>query len=104
MLKNDFLQSGFKHFSAGEFPEAVENFNKALEIDPQFDLALNALAQVYNKMGNIDRAIEIAKLLVEVNPDDAIAHTALSRLYVQKGMIKEAEEELGIANRLASEL
>ena len=104
MSKNELLQSGFKYFSNGEYSQAVDAFQKALEIDPNFDLALNALAQVHNKMGNIDKAIEVAKQLVGVNPNDAIAHTALSRLYAQKGMIKEAEEELAISNRLASGL
>jgi len=104
MSKNDYLQSGLKYFSTGDFPQAIKAFQKALEIDPKFDLTLNALAQVYNKMGNIDKAIEFAKQLIDVDPDDAIAHTALSRFYVQKGMIKEAEEELVISNRLASGL
>jgi tetratricopeptide (TPR) repeat protein len=102
VTKNELLQSGFKHFSAENYEQAVVDFEAALKIDPEFDLALNALAQVHNRLGNVDKAIEIVKKLIQIAPDDPVAHTALSRLYVQKGMIKEAEEELAISNQLSS--
>jgi tetratricopeptide (TPR) repeat protein len=102
VTKNELLQSGFKHFSAENFKQSIDDFEAALKIDPEFDLALNALAQVYNKLGNVDKAIKIIKKLIQLIPDDPIAHTALSRLYVQKGMIKEAEDELALSNQLSS--
>jgi len=72
------------------------------ELDPEFDLAYNALAESYNKLGDLDKAIEIAKKFVTISPKDPVAHTALSRLYVQKGMIAEAEEEMALSNQLAN--
>ncbi len=101
MTKNELLNQGFKHYAAGEYENAIEFFEKSLGLDPEFDLALNALAEVYNKKGEIDRAIQYARRLIEINPDDALAHTVLSRLYVQKGMIQEAEDEMAISNRLS---
>jgi len=100
MTKNEHLNQGFKHFAAGDYESAIKALKAALELDPQFDLALNALAEVYNKKGAIDTAIEYALRLVEINPEDPLAHTALSRLYVQKGMIREAENEMAISNQL----
>lgn len=102
MNKNELLNSGLKKFAAQDFKEAISDLEKAVEIDPQFDLALNALAESYNKLGNLDKAIEIAKKYVESSPNDPVAHTALSRLYVQKGMIEEAEKEMAISNQLAN--
>jgi len=101
MDKNRFLNEGFKHYAEGRYDEAITSFRHALAEDPAFDLALNALAEVYNRKGEVDTAIDYARQLVAVNPDDPLAHTALSRLYVQKGMIREAEDEMAISNRLA---
>ena len=101
MDKNKLLQQGFTHFSHNEFEQAAALFEQALEIDPSFDLACNALAESYNRMGRLEDAIHTAKKLVELNPDDPMAHTALSRLYVQKGLIREAEEEMALSNILA---
>ena len=101
--KNDYLNIGFKLFLEHKYQQAIEQFNKAIDLDPQFDLAFNALAETYNKLGELDKAIEMAKKLVEINTNDPLAHTALSRLYVQKGMIAEAEKEMAISNRLSSE-
>ena len=101
MTKNELLNQGFKHYAAGNYDNAVKSFSSALQIDPKFDLALNAIAEAYNKKGDLDQAIFYARRLVDVNPGDPLAHTALSRFYVQKGMIKEAEEEMAISNQLS---
>jgi len=102
MNKNELLNAGLKKFASQDYEGAISDLEKAIAIDPQFDLALNALAESYNKLGDLDRAIEVAKKYVDVSPKDPVAHTALSRLYVQKGMIKEAEEEMAISNQLAN--
>lgn len=102
MNKNELLNSGLKKFATQDYTKAITDLEKAIELDPEFDLALNALAESYNKLGELDKAIEIAKRYVEISPKDPVAHTALSRLYVQKGMIEEAEKEMAISNQLAN--
>jgi len=101
MNKNELLNKGFAHFSIQEFKEAAEYFDKAIALDDKFDTAYNALAEAYNKMGELDKAIDTVKKQIEINPNDPIAHTALSRLYVQKGMIEDAEREMAISNQLS---
>jgi tetratricopeptide (TPR) repeat protein len=102
MTKTELLNAGLKKFAAQDYEGAITDLDKAIELDPEFDLAYNALAESYNKLGEIDKAIEIAKRYVEISPKDPVAHTALSRLYVQKGMIAEAEEEMALSNQLAN--
>ena len=102
MNKNELINSGLKKFAAQDYSGAISELEKAVELDPEFDLAFNALAESYNKLGEIDKAIQIAKHFVEISPKDPVAHTALSRLYVQKGMIAEAEKEMAISNQLAN--
>ena len=100
MNKNELLNSGLKKFASQDFQGAISDLAKAIKLDPNFDLAYNALAESYNKLGELDKAIEYAKKYVEISPKDPVAHTALSRLYVQKGMIAEAEQEMAISNQL----
>lgn len=102
MNKIELLNSGLKNFADKDYQAAISDLEKAVELDPEFDLAYNALAESYNKLGELDEAIKIAKRYVEISPKDPVAHTALSRLYVQKGMITEAEEEMAISNQLAN--
>jgi tetratricopeptide (TPR) repeat protein len=102
MNKTELLNSGLKKFAIQDYRGAISDLNKAIELDPKFDLAYNALAESYNKMGDIDKAIVIAKRYIDISPKDPFAHTALSRLYVQKGMIAEAEEEMAKSNQLAN--
>lgn len=102
MSKSDYLNEGFRHYSRQDYQKAIECFNKAIEIDPNFDTAFNALAESYNKLGKVDEAIAAAKKMVKIVPNDPFSHTALSRLYVQKGMIDEAEIEMEISHRLAA--
>ena len=102
MTKIDYLKEGFKYFGQQDYSSAELKFLNALELDPNFDLALNALCEVYNKSGRLNDALEIAKRLLKVAPEDPLAHAAISRIYMQKGMILEAEDEMDISNRLAS--
>jgi len=102
MTKNDLLNSGLKKFAEQDYQGAISDFNNAIDLDPEFDLAYNALAESYNKIGELDKAIEIAKRYINISPNDPVAHAALSRLYVQKGMIAEAEEEMAKSNQLAN--
>jgi len=102
MTKTELLNAGLKKYATQDYEGAITDLDMAIELDPEFDLAYNALAESYNKLGEIDKAIEIAKRYVEISPKDPVAHTALSRLYVQKGMIAEAEEEMALSNQLAN--
>jgi tetratricopeptide (TPR) repeat protein len=102
MNKIELLNSALKKFAAQDYQGAIVDLDKAINLDPEFDLAYNALAESYNKLGELDKAVDIAKRYIEICPKDPVAHTALSRLYVQKGMIAEAEEEMAISNQLAN--
>ena len=64
MNKNELLNSGLKKFATQDYTGAISDLEKAVELDPKYDLALNALAESFNKLGELDKAIEIAKKYV----------------------------------------
>jgi tetratricopeptide (TPR) repeat protein len=97
----EHYKNGLKLFGEDKHAEAVEEYKKALELKPDWEDALHALAMAYMGAGLFDDAIATGKRILELNPDDAFAHTSLSMFYQRKGMIDEAEAESAKA-RMAS--
>jgi Tfp pilus assembly protein PilF len=98
--KITLYKSGMTRFAQQDFAGALEDFKKALDIDPEFADVLQSVAHVYEKLEDYDAALDYAQKAVECNPDDFLAHTSLSMFYQRKGMIAAAEEEKAIAARL----
>lgn len=47
---------------------AEDYFKKALEVDPEYELARNNLALLYNKLGNYEQAAKHLKVLADAKP------------------------------------
>ncbi len=98
--KEDLYMEGVTKYGQGDLDGALEDLNKALEMDPQFAEVLLALGHVYEKKEMYDQALEYIKKAVEITPDDPLTHSSLSMMYQRKGMIPQAEEEMAISVRL----
>jgi len=72
------------------FHEAIEEFNKTLELDPNYGPAFNALAYTYADMGNFEKAIEYFKRYASVSPGDANPFDSMAELYFRMGKLDEA--------------
>ena len=89
--KLSLYKTGLDHYARQEFEAAADAFRRALEIDPGFADVHQALAHVWEKLGDFDAALDSAKRAAELNPGDFLVHTSLSMFYQRKGMIAEAE-------------
>jgi len=85
------------HFNLGGYykgqklyDKAIEEFNKALELDPNYGLALNELAFVYVGMEDFEKAIEYFKRGVLVAPGDANLLDSMALCYFYMGRLDEA--------------
>jgi serine/threonine protein kinase/Tfp pilus assembly protein PilF len=72
------------------FNEAIEEYNKALELDPNYGLTINGLAYTYAQMGYFEKAIEYFKRYASVSPGDANPFDSMGDLYFQMGKFDEA--------------
>jgi len=87
---------------------AIELFEKALELDPNYALAYAGLGDAYAqrklKYGFtptwLDSAVEVSKKAISIDPDLAEAYKALGLVYMVKGWLRKALE----ANHQAVEL
>ncbi|MEE8256328.1 MAG: tetratricopeptide repeat protein [Acidobacteriota bacterium] len=84
----------------GKTDEAISEYLKAIELDPNLIDALHGLTRAYFQKGELDNAVHYAKRIAEADPDDVLAHTNLSIYYQQQGKIEEAEEEANKARIL----
>ena len=96
-------KSGITRFAQQDFQGALEDFDAALLLDPDFGDVHQATAHVHERLGDYDAAIAAAEKAVACNPDDFLTHTSLSMFYQRKGMIPEAEQEKAIAAQLQPE-
>ncbi len=75
------------------FDEAVNEYNKAIELDPNFGHALNSLACLYVDMGNYDKALEYFQRYASALPEDASPFDSMGGLYFTMGKLDEAEKK-----------
>ncbi len=88
----DRYYAGIDLFGEGKLAEAIAEYTRALELNPQFSDALHGLAQAYHAQQDFDRTIETARRILALDPEDILAWTTISRAYQRKGMVPEAEE------------
>jgi tetratricopeptide (TPR) repeat protein len=88
----DHYYAGIDLFGEGKWAEAIAEYVRALELNPQFSDALHGLAQAYHAQQDFDRTIETAQRILALDPEDILAWTTISRAYQRKGMVPEAEE------------
>src|SRR5215470_12848235 len=100
MTKEEFFEQAVNAFGDDKLDEAIENYKKALEIDPNYQDALHGLGMALFNRGRVDEAIAVARKLIEIDKDDILAHTSLSMFYQAQGRIEDAEKEGNVARIL----
>ena len=61
----------------GSYDEALDAFNRAIAVKPNFSGAYNNIGSVFRKLGNTQKALESYKKAIEIQPDLAEAHNNL---------------------------
>ncbi len=82
------------HLTAlGRFPEAIEEINRAKEIDPLSLIINTDVGQILYFSRQYDQAIEAYRKALEMQPNFSVARWRLGEAYEQKGMVEEAIAE-----------
>lgn len=85
----------------GRFPEAVQEAERAHELDPLSPSITISLATQYRDAHRYDRAIELLSAVVELDSNFAPAHLGLGRTYEAMGLWKLSIEEFQKAAALS---
>jgi tetratricopeptide (TPR) repeat protein len=70
--------------------KAIEKYNKALELDPNFGRVLNGLGYTYAGLENYEKAVEYFERYVSVSPGDANPLDSLADTYFLMGKLDES--------------
>ncbi|XP_041861948.1 tetratricopeptide repeat protein 14 isoform X2 [Melanotaenia boesemani] len=94
------VRAGVDHFKHGRHVEAMNEYNKALEIDTNNVEALVARGALYANKGSIMKAITDFELALENCPDHRNAKKYLCQTLVERGKQLEEQEKLVTAEGL----
>ena len=86
-----------------DFEEAIDLFNRAIELSPTCVECNFNLAVAYVEVGELAAAEASFKRVLDITPNYTAAYYGLSNVYTQQGRRAEAVEVRGEANRLALE-
>jgi tetratricopeptide (TPR) repeat protein len=79
--------------SQGKTLEAIAEYEKALQIDPEFGYALNLLAYAHLNRRDFDKAIEFFQDYIALYPDEANPHDSMAEAYFFWGKYDQAVEK-----------
>ena len=85
-------------------PEAVDHFERAVQLDPRDAEALDRLALLRFREQNYEAAFGLYRSLLEINPDNPQTHSNLGATLYYLGRVKEALKSFEQALSLAPEL
>jgi len=69
---------------------AIEELKKALELDPNYGMAMNALGIEWRAKGDFEKALELYKRYASISPGDANPIDCMANLYFRMGRLDEA--------------
>ncbi len=85
-----YYRGNFALYALGESDRAIDLYQRALKIDPEFVLARYDLAVTYRGLGEIDKAIAEYEKALKINPRFPEALSNLGGQYFRKGNVEQA--------------
>src|SRR5438552_7212490 len=88
--QNKARAEAYYHFSKarllddqGQASQAIDEYKKALELDPNNSLIYSEMAESYLKNNRVREAVDTATQAIKTDPNNIEAHRLLSGIYIQ---------------------
>lgn len=78
------IKQARQSFETKNYSEAVQQYSKIVKNYPKFIPALSKLANSYEKMGSIDRAINVYQRIIKLDPSKVRVQIKLGQLMAQQ--------------------
>lgn len=93
---------GFQYLQQGEYQTAKDKLDKALEADPNFADAHNAMGLLRNALGQHDESERSFKRALRLDPDNSAASNNYGQFLCQRGRYEEGQKQFlqAVANPL----
>jgi tetratricopeptide (TPR) repeat protein/peroxiredoxin len=89
-LPNAWNNLGILSAREGKLDAAIQQFQRALQIDPEHSIALQNLGSAYRQKKNWPAAKQALERSLALNPDDAEANYSLGMVYAQQNDAQQA--------------
>lgn len=86
----EWYNKGNDWLNKGMWKEAIECYNRALELDPDLSIAYNNRGKAYGDLGQYDKALADCTRALELNPNLDVAYNNRGALYGKLEQYKKA--------------
>jgi tetratricopeptide (TPR) repeat protein len=94
----------FYELAIAENPDQIQNYYKALEINPNNADLYFKLATVFVKNNNLDIALAFYQMAIQIEPNNAQSHFHLGNIFVEKRLFEQAIDSYKRAIELKPDL
>jgi tetratricopeptide (TPR) repeat protein len=95
-----YYNRGVTYARLGNYQRAIKDFDKFIELNPQYVRAYSNRGLAYAKKGQYEEAISDYKQVLKINPDNINAYNYLGYLYIDKEI--DLEEGLRLIKKALS--
>jgi len=82
------------HYEKQELDQALEDYNQAIQLNPDLAKAYSNRGAVYGKQGKLEKALEDFNQAIQLNPDLAEAYRNRGIIYKKQGNQEKAIQDL----------
>jgi len=93
LLARQAYAAGQVVFLAGQYGEALNHYRRALELQPNWSLALNGIGRTCRNLRNLACAEEYYRMAADADPKWIFPRQNLGGLYLELNRLNEAEAE-----------
>ena len=96
----ELFKTAKDHFNKGDYDQAIKDYDKAIELKPNYSDAYYNRGIAYDNKGNYDQAIKDYNKAIELNPNHTNAYNNRGLTYDKKGDYNQAIKDYSKAIEL----
>jgi tetratricopeptide (TPR) repeat protein/beta-lactamase regulating signal transducer with metallopeptidase domain len=86
----EYISQGFSSLKQGKVEDAITQFNRAIDLDPEKAVAYAARGSAYFRLEKLDNAISDYNKAIAINPELEVAYQGRGSVYFLQGQLDNA--------------